>query len=85
MKTLVLGLLLLAPAGEVLTGTLERLPLEGGVWILDVGKTRYDLHQVPEGFKAGGRVEVTGRILKDGKCIHQCGVIVDVESLRTVK
>ena len=70
--------------GLTLKGTLERLDLEGGVWILKQGGVTYDLHGKLEGVQAGDAVEVDGA-LAGGACIHMAGKIVQVKAIRKAR
>ena len=85
MLTAILLALPLASPPATLKGKLERLDIEGGVWILKQDKTTYDLHGKIEGFKAGDAVEVEGQADPGGVCVHMCGTIFKVEKIRAAK
>jgi len=68
---------------ETLEGTLKFDPrLEGGVWMIrHEGKT-YDLHRMPQGFREGVQVEITGQSLREVCCIHMVGIVFEVRTIR---
>lgn len=70
-----------------LKGKLQFENLEGGVWLLEYEGKKYDLHGdlKLKGFKAGDEVEVKGKIAKDKACIHMCGIIFEVESIKKIE
>jgi hypothetical protein len=65
-----------------LKGRLEYKDVSGGAWILKVGGVTYDLHGDLSKFQAGDEVVVTGRVRRDKVCIHQVGIVFEVESIR---
>jgi hypothetical protein len=68
-----------------LRGTLRRLDIEGGAWVLQVGTKTYDLHGVPANARDGQKVIVVGRLRPDVACIHMTGPVVQVESVRITR
>ena len=73
-----------AAAGSItLKGPLGSGPM-GASTFQQAGES-YDLHYLPPGFKPGEFVEIVGREPSGVKCIHMCGALFDVETVRRVK
>lgn len=71
-----------APGIVTMKGTLSYTPVEGGTWLMTVDGKTFDLHGVAPGYKAGDKVEIQGREPKGGVCVHMCGPMFDIESMK---
>jgi hypothetical protein len=71
------------PGGTELKGKLERVQVEGGAWVIRVGKKSYDLHGHLGGIAVGSEVVIDGSPAPPGTaCIHMCGEIFQLRSVR---
>lgn len=84
MMTLAI-LWLLASDPTQVNGVLEYTPLEGGVWTIRSQGVVYDLHGDRQGLRAGETVLVKGRVSRNRVCIHQAGVVFQIESIARLK
>jgi hypothetical protein len=66
-------------------GVLEYSPVEGGVWTIRYRDVVYDLHGDRQGLIAGEKVLVKGRVVKNRVCVHQVGVVFQIESIDRLK
>jgi hypothetical protein len=67
-----------------ISGTVERLDLEGGVWVIrDEAGTRFNPVQLPDAFRSAGlRVEVEARRRDDLFSVGMVGPIIEVIRIR---
>ncbi len=64
-------------------GKLERVDLEGGVWLLAASDgRRYQLPAPPAGIESGATVEVDGEPDTDGMSFQMAGPLLRVRSVR---
>ncbi len=75
-----------ATSGETVhvTGTVHRLELEGGVFVIrDAGGAQYNPINLPESFRREGMaVEVVGRHRGDMASIGMVGIVIEIVRIR---
>ncbi|MFP4497922.1 MAG: hypothetical protein ACLFQV_06875 [Vulcanimicrobiota bacterium] len=68
---------------KTIKGTIKKLDLEGGIWILDTGKNRYSLMEGPmELYQDGMVVSVTGELKKDILSLGMVGPVLKVRDFK---